>query len=90
MTYEEIMKIPFHFVSHISLESEHCSTYADETGRLGFCTHTKKKKNGDFGRSYTHYRIDSKIFKTKEKFIEALKHFAFAPQDPVKGGKYDQ
>ena len=36
MTYDEIKKIPFHFVSHLSLEDEHQAVYADDSGRLGF------------------------------------------------------
>lgn len=59
MTEEEFGKLSFHLVSHISLAY----------------VHTRKKKNGDFGRSYTHYRIDKQVYKQKEKFIEALKDF---------------
>jgi hypothetical protein len=49
MTYEELIKIPFHFVSHLSLENEHQSVYADDSGRLGFCDITKKK-GFEFGK----------------------------------------
>lgn len=75
MTPEELSKIPFKFQGHMSLESEHTMTYASEDGRLGYCDHTPKKKNGDFGRTYRHFRIDNKVYKSKEKFIEALKNF---------------
>lgn len=75
MTPEELAKIPFHFVCHMAMEHEHTLTYASEDNRLGWCDHTPKKKNGDFGRSYRHWRIDGKVYKTKEKFIEALRDF---------------
>ena len=75
MTEEEFGKLSFYLVAHMSLAYVHTRTYADDSGRLGYCVHTRKKKNGDFGRSYTHYRIDKQVYKQKEKFLEALKDF---------------
>lgn len=46
MTPEELAKIPFHFVCHMSMEHEHTLTYASEDNRLGWCDHTPVKKNG--------------------------------------------
>ena len=75
MTEEELKDIPFHFVAHMALESEHTLTYESEDGRLGFCDHTPKRKNGDFGKTRRHWHIDGKVYKTKEKFIAALADF---------------
>ena len=75
MTEEELKQIPFHCVGHMAMEKEHMLTYASEDGRLGWCDHTAVRKNGDFGRSYRHWRIDGKVYKTREKFIEAMKDF---------------
>lgn len=75
MTIEELKDIPFYFVAHMALETEHMITYETEDGRLGFCDHTPKRKNGDFGRTYRHYRIEGKVYKTKDKFLEALKDY---------------
>ena len=50
-------------------------TYESEDGRLGFCEHTPKLKNGNFGRTYRHYHIDGKVYKSKEKFLAALADF---------------
>ncbi len=75
MTYEELKKVPFHFVSHLSMEDEHCTTYASEDGRIGFCNHVPYKNGEPKGRSYRHYMIDGKVYKTKEKFVEALEQF---------------
>lgn len=75
MTTEELAKIPFHFVCHMAMEDEHTLTYASEDNRLGWCDHTPVKKNGDFGRGYRHWRIDGKVYKTRKKFIEALRDF---------------
>lgn len=77
MTERELSKIPFKCIAHLVLESEHIATYSDESGRLGFCTHTPKKDEFTFGKGRTHYRIDDKIYKSKEKFLEALKEFSF-------------
>lgn len=75
MTQEELKKIPFHFVCSLAMEDEHMLSYESEDGRLGYCDHTPKRKNGDFGRTYRHWRIDGKVYKNKEKFIEALADF---------------
>lgn len=74
MTIEELKKIPFRMVAHLAMEDEHCCTYSSEDGMLGFCDHTKKR-GFDFGRSYRHWRIGKKVYKSKEKFLEALKDY---------------
>lgn len=75
MTIEELKDIPFYFVAHMALESEHMMSYETEDGRLGFCDHTLKRKNGDFGRTYRHYHIEGKVYKTRDEFLEALKDY---------------
>ena len=75
MTDKELQKIPFYFVSSLAMEDKHILSYESEDGRLGYCDHTPKRKNGDFGKSYRHWRIDGKVYKTKEKFIAALADF---------------
>ena len=75
MTAEELADIPFHMVSHLSMEGEHCSVYEDDSKRLSLCYHVPYRDGEPCGRTYTHYMIDGKVYKTKEKFIEALKEF---------------
>lgn len=75
MTPEELSKIPFRCVCHAAFEDEHALTYISEDGRLGFCMHTPKLKHGGFGKCRTHYQIDGKIYKSRKKFLEALKDF---------------
>jgi len=70
MTDNEIKAIKFKWQSHMSLEHEHITCYVSECGRFGICDHVPCKK---FGRTYTHYRIGEKVYKTKQAFIEALK-----------------
>jgi hypothetical protein len=72
MTIEELQKEPFHFVSHMSMEDEHVTTYASEDNHLGICDHTIYR-DGQPWRTYRHWRIGKKIYKTKKKFIEAIK-----------------
>lgn len=87
MTWEELKKVKFHMVAHLSMAKEHQCTYADDSGRLGFCDITKKKNEFEFGESKRAYRIDGTWYDTKEEFEEALKRFGFWPQSPVKGGE---
>ena len=75
MKIEELKKIPFRLVAHIAKEDEHCTIYASVDGSLGFCDHTKKKGEFDFGRTYRHWRIGSKVYKSFEKFQVALKDY---------------
>lgn len=75
MTQEELKKVKFKFQSSLSLESEHYLTYISEDGRLGFCDRTPKRKDGSFGKTRRHYRIDNKVYKSMEAFMEALKDF---------------
>ena len=75
MTIDELKAIPFYFVGSMALEYEHTISYESEDGRLGYCDHTPKRKNGDFGRGYRHWKIDGKVYKTKEKFLAALADF---------------
>ena len=75
MTIEELEKVKFHFVCHMSLEDEHTTTYASEDNQLGWCDHVPFKNGEPRGRSYRHYRIGLKIYKSKKKFLEAIKDF---------------
>lgn len=71
MTKEELKKISFHMVSHLSMENEHRITYSDDSGRLGFCDITPKK-GCKLGKSSRVFRIDSIWYENKEDFIKAL------------------
>lgn len=75
MTVEELAKITFRMIAHLAMEDEHCCTYSSPDGRLGFCDHTKKTGEFTYGRTYRHWRIDGKVYKSKEKFMDALKDF---------------
>ena len=75
MTAEELADIPFHMVSHLSMEGEHCSVYEDDSKRLSFCEHVSYRDGKPYGKGYRHWMLDGKVYKTKEKFIEALKEF---------------
>lgn len=75
MTPEELTKIPFHSECHLSMEHEHCTTYASEDGRIKICDHVPYKDGVPKGKSYRHYMLDGNVFKKWDKFIEALKDF---------------
>ena len=50
-----------------------------EQGRtLGFCDHVPRDEYGMVkkgGRAVRHFMIDGKVYKTKKKFLEAIKDF---------------
>lgn len=76
MTIDELNKIEFKCVCSAAFEYEHTLTYTGLDGRLGFCVHTRKKKDGSFAKGgYTHYQIDGKVYKSRRKFLEALENF---------------
>lgn len=75
MTLEELTRIPFHFECHLNMEDEHCTTYANDDGRIKICDHVPYKDGEPKGRTYRHYMLDGKVFKKWDKFIEALKDF---------------
>lgn len=88
MTIDELKTIPFHFVCSAAWENEHTLTYESEDGRLGYCDHTPKRKNGDFGRTYRHWRIGGKVYKTKESSSRHLRTstltFCLLTTDPIR------
>jgi hypothetical protein len=61
------------------MAEEHTCTYSSKDGRLGFCVHTPVTADFGgiklYGRSRRHWRIDDNIYKSKKKFLEALKDF---------------
>lgn len=87
MTYEEVKKVPFHMVGHLAMADAYQGTYADESGRLGFCDITERINEFETGECHRSYRIDNTWYDTKEEFVEALKHFNFGPQEPKKKGE---
>lgn len=81
MTEEELFKIPFKFHSHTSMKNEYTTTYMSEDGRLGRCDHVPiHPRTRKYMKGYSHYWIDGKIYKTWEKFIEALKEWSPNPK----------
>ena len=75
MTIEELEKVKFHFVAHMSMEDEHTTTYFSEDGKIGFCNHVPFKNGEPHGRAYRHYWLNGKVYKSKKKFLEAIKDF---------------
>ena len=78
MTIEELEKVKFHFVAHMSMEDEHTTTYFSEDGKIGFCDHVPRDEFGMVkkgGRAVRHFMIDGKVYKSKKKFLEAIKDY---------------
>lgn len=77
MTKEEFEKVAFHETCHMALDREYITTYKSDDGELAFCSYVPRDKYGNVGsgKGYTHYYIKKKVYKTKEKFLEALKDY---------------
>ena len=78
MTVEELEKVKFKFHSHMSMEDEHTTTYFSEDGKIGFCDHVPRDEYGMVkkgGRAVRHFMIDGKVYKSKKKFLEAIKDY---------------
>jgi hypothetical protein len=77
MTEEELKKVRFN-VWHISTKSEGITSYISTDGRLGIIDSVPLDQDGYVkkkGRAIRLYRIDGKVYKSKKKFLEALKDF---------------
>jgi hypothetical protein len=74
MTYLQLQQLPWRFQSSLAMEHEHATTYTATIGdqSISKCVHTIKKADGTFGRSYTHYLFDGKVFKSHNKVLEAI------------------
>ena len=75
MTEEELKKVPFRETCHMAMEGEYTTTYMSKDGRLGFCDHVPFKDGEPHGRSYRHYWLNGKVYKSKKKFLEAIKDY---------------
>jgi hypothetical protein len=78
MTIEELKAVKFRETCHMAMADEYTTTYISEDNRLGFCDHVPRDEWGMVkkgGRSYRHYMIDGKVYKSKKKFLEAIKDF---------------
>jgi hypothetical protein len=77
MTNFQLQHLSWQFQSSLAMEHEHATVYA---ARIGFrsiskCVHTIKKADGTFGRSYTHYLFEGKVFKSHSKVLEAINQY---------------
>ena len=74
MTEQELSQIPFRMVSHLAMETEHICVYESKNPlyNIKMCKHTTIRKNGDFGKSYTHYVLNGKEYKTKQELLDAI------------------
>lgn len=81
MTREELYKVPFSFMSHMSMENEHTTTYTNREYGFTMCTHTKCKDGIPCGRTVVHYLYKDKVYKSLDKFLEAIKDVEFKEKE---------
>ena len=83
MTAEELSKIPFRMVSHLSMAHEYCSTYLNDEYGISICKHTEKKNEFEFGRTCTHFMYKGVVYKMKKKFLEAFNKINFVKENKI-------
>lgn len=76
MTKEQFLGLNFKFVSHISFDTEHTSTYRNDQYGFLLARTNKVKKNGDFGKTKVEY-FHKKWYSNLDKFLEAIKDVEF-------------
>lgn len=81
MTEEEFRKVPFKMMSHLSLEHEHRTTYVNEDYGFGINTYTSRWDDYTIGRAYVHYIYNDVVYKTRAKFLEAIKDVELLKQE---------
>ena len=74
MTEQELSQIPFRMVSHLAMETEHICVYESQNPlyKILIYKNTERKKNGEFGKSCTHYVLNGKEYETKQELLEAI------------------
>jgi len=77
MTHKELQQLPWRMQTHLAMEHEHAATYESKIGLkpIHKCVHTIKKDDYTFGRSYTHYLFDGKVYKSHTKVLEAINEY---------------
>lgn len=74
MNKEELSKVPFRMVSHMAMEGEHYSLYANYDYGFKMQKTVKIKKDGfTSGKTYTDYYFNGKWYNSLDKFLEAIK-----------------
>lgn len=74
MTEQELSQIPFRMVSHLAMETEHICVYKSQNPfyKILIYKNTERKKNGEFGKSCTHYVLNGKEYKTRQELLDAI------------------
>ncbi len=77
MTHLHLRQLLWRFQSSLAMEHEHATTYQARIGfkPISMCVHTIKKADGTFGRSYTHYLFDGKVYKSHKSCVEAINQY---------------
>lgn len=72
MTHNEFHKLPFRLVSHLSLAAEHMAVYQAETpkGDIVIQTHTRRLKNGEYGKVKRTFIFRNKEYKTIDELLK--------------------
>jgi cyclopropane fatty-acyl-phospholipid synthase-like methyltransferase len=72
MTHLEFHKLPFRMVLHMSLDTEHLAAYKTETPKGNIIIHacTRKRKNGEFGKSSRTYIFRNKEYKSVDELLK--------------------
>lgn len=79
MTEEDLGKLKFRERSHITYDDEYHTIYECVSEpfvnrlRLNSIVKRSKATGEPIGKARIHYSLDGKLYRTKEKFLEAIK-----------------
>lgn len=80
MTEQELNKMRFREISHITFDDRYSTIYECVSeplaGRLKVCTWVKRDKQTGMplgGKPLIHYSLDGKLYRKKQKLLEIIK-----------------
>ena len=80
MTREELTTLTWVFSGHVSYVDEYVQTLIEPTYGFKNVVRTKRKKNGDLGKSEGYYEYKGKKYKSWDDFAEAVKDVKYVPK----------
>lgn len=81
MTREELKTLCWVFSGHVTYVDEYVQTLIEPRHGFKNVVRTKRKKNGECGKSTGYYEYKGKKYKTFDEFAEAVKDVKYIPSD---------
>lgn len=85
MTKEELEKVRFRMVSHLSLEGQHQSCYITDDCKplLSMCSVTGYRNGLPYGKTKRYYQFNGKEYKSTDALLKAISEYEIANNTKV-------